>query len=103
MEKVKKLVKYKLWLQADGTKIIPPYILDGGYYFSQTDGYLYGIMECDNDVYISPNAVIEVTESELVERIKLIRQAGTPMPSPDMNITLPTPEVEAHNFISERL
>lgn len=103
MNNVKKLVKYKLWLQADGTKIIPPYISDGGYYFSQSDGYLYGIMQCDNDVYVSPNAVIEVTETELVERIKSIRENCSPMPFPDMNITLATPEEEAHKFISERL
>ena len=60
-------------------------------------------MECDNDVYISPNAVIEVTETELSERITTLRQNESNLPSTDIVITLPTPEEEAHNFISERL
>jgi hypothetical protein len=82
MAKVKKMVEYKLWLNENGNKVIPPHIIDGGYYM-KNDGRLIGILEVDDDVYISSNAFIEITEAQLTERITNLRANETVPPVED--------------------
>lgn len=79
MAKVKKMVEYKLWLNEKAEKIIPPHIIDGGYYI-KSDGRMIGILEVDDDVYISSNAFIEINETQLTERITNLRANETEPP-----------------------
>lgn len=79
MAKVKKMVEYKLWLNEKGEKVVPPHIIDGGYYI-KSDGRMIGILEVDDDVYISSNAFIEQTEAQLTERITNLRANETEPP-----------------------
>ena len=89
------MVEYKLWLNDRGEKVIPPHIVDGGYYI-KSDGRMIGILEVDDDVYISSNAFIEQTEAQLTERVTNLR--ANEISPPDIG-ERPTIEEEVAAFM----
>lgn len=97
MARVKKMVEYKLWLNERGEKVIPPHIIDGGYYI-KPDGRMIGILEVDDDVYISSNAFIEQTEAQLTERITNLR--ANEVSPPDIGVR-PSVAEEVATFMTK--